>query len=91
MSGTEFVPQQTAWPEGVIGRYLTLTGATVDLTEQGDGIFARCTACPNSQREISFDPMCAGVRAEGWATDQAGQWAQQHAEKCRALPRPASV
>lgn len=88
---------QTAWPEGVIARYLTLAGQSlgvldlaVELIEQDDSILARCTSCPNSEWRAPFDPMCTGARATGWATTQAGDWAQKHAEKCRAMPRPTA-
>ncbi|MFL4947510.1 hypothetical protein ACJ6WE_09070 [Streptomyces sp. MMS24-I31] len=90
---------QTAvtWPEGVIARYLTDAGkaigdptVTVDLIEKDDSVLARCTVCPDSEADFSFDPMCTGARATGWATKQAATWAQAHAEVCRALPRPTA-
>ncbi|MFB7707931.1 hypothetical protein [Streptomyces sp. NPDC056105] len=89
--------QQPSWPEGVVARYLTDAGktlgdlaATVDLIEKSDGIVARCTVCPGLEREFHFDPMCTGARATGWATGHAADWAQAHAEKCRALPKPVT-
>lgn len=83
------------WPKSVIARYLTEAGrifgdptATVDLVEQTDRIIGRCTACPE-RCDVRFgDPMYAGTRTQGEATRQAGTWAQEHAEKCRALPKP---
>lgn len=47
----------TAWPEGVIARYLTVVGATVDLTHrltvhnppQPYATLATCTACPATE------------------------------------------
>jgi hypothetical protein len=87
--------QTTHWPEGVVARYLTDAGkaladptATVDLIEKDDRIVARCMVCPDTEADFHFDPMCTGARATGWATKQAADWAQSHAEKCRALPRP---
>lgn len=71
---------QTPWPEGVIARYLTVAGATVDVTdtERPD---AQCGGCPQTfvehSRYISTD------------LDTVHCWAQKHAETCRALPRPA--
>ena len=46
------------WPEGVIARYLTVAGATVDLTEidrdeRGGGVYetrTNCTGCPTTGR-----------------------------------------
>lgn len=82
------------WPEGVIARYVTDAGkmlgdpmVTVDLIEKSDRIVGRCTACPVTD-DFHFDPMCTGARATGWAAKQGAQWAQAHAEKCRALPKP---
>ena len=78
-----------------MARYLTDAGkavsdptVTVDLIEKHDRIVAQCTVCPDSEADFYFDPMCTGARATGWATGQAATWAQAHAEKCRALPKP---
>lgn len=93
------------WPEGVIARYLTVGGATVDVAERS-GYYNRsdptetvatCMGCGGKQlfdwnrwlysysenREVQeFD--------EGgeFSTPKAREWAQSHAEKCRAMPRP---
>jgi TPP-dependent indolepyruvate ferredoxin oxidoreductase alpha subunit len=71
--------QAEAWPEGVTARYLTVAGATVDVTDQGTNTTWRydttCTGCPH---EDTF-------RIE----DSAHRSAQTHAERCRALPKPA--
>jgi hypothetical protein len=65
------------WPEGVLARYLTVAGATVDIHQGADGYTsARCTGCPIG---YTGDEMTAHDRA------------QQHAEKCRALPRPPAT
>lgn len=82
--------QQQPWPEGVIARYLTTGGATVDLTEinrdeRGGGIYetrTNCTGCPAAER---FHWEHGKDRAD----KTAHAWAQAHAEKCRAMPRPA--
>ncbi|MDF5758765.1 hypothetical protein [Spongiactinospora sp. TRM90649] len=93
--------QQTAWPDGVIARFLTVGGATVDLTEHADA------ECPAASRTV---PRCAGCGTqrdfdwlrETWestavryidthrheAAQHARNWAQEHAERCRAMPRP---
>jgi hypothetical protein len=97
---------QTAWPEVVIARYLNLGGATVDVTETGPrdsrllhSTVAACSGCPASDRSAwedghydcsgTFHPMPreASVRRAEYA---AREWAQAHAEKCRAMPRPTA-
>ena len=52
--------QQAAWPEGVIARYLTVGGGTVDITETGPReardsealhvTVATCSGCPATER-----------------------------------------
>ncbi|BBB01100.1 hypothetical protein RVR_8355 [Actinacidiphila reveromycinica] len=70
--------QTSPWPEGVIARYATVGGATVDVTSAGRGkADYRCGGCP------------FGSRGFGWAETVAHEHAQAHSEKCRALPRPA--
>lgn len=68
-----------AWPEGVIARYLTVVGATVDLTTDG------------TSRDYIDATDCTGCGwHNGYTTTKAARYeAQVHAEKCRALPRPA--
>lgn len=82
---------KTAWPEGVIARYLTLAGATVDLTEYPTCVIATCTGCPNASWECSDIPTYGDRPNRGSATRQAANWAQTHAEACRALPRPTKT
>ncbi|MFI9154517.1 hypothetical protein [Streptomyces sp. NPDC053367] len=76
---TSTTPQQPSpfaapWPNGVIARYLTLAGATVDLRGGLSDTTSSCTGCgeyeyPNSESYVR-------------------RRAQAHAEVCRALPRP---
>ncbi|GAA4014755.1 hypothetical protein [Streptomyces plumbiresistens] len=75
----------TAWPEGVIARYLTRAAEllhdpelTVDVAKGPEKSTATCLGC--------------GIRFSKWAyeTSAVKHWAQQHAEKCRALPRPTA-
>lgn len=84
------------WPEGVIARYLTVGGATVDITyTSGTGnITATCTGerCPGGKRVdtegLTRDtPEQEAARVEEWLPT-ALRYAQDHAETCRALPRP---
>jgi hypothetical protein len=68
-------PTTAPWPDGVIARYLTVAGATVDVRGGGDHASMTCLGCD-----------------EGYASfgeHRTRELAQGHAEKCRALPRPA--
>lgn len=92
--------QQTApatipWPEGVIARYLTVGGATVDITlgafddDRYMEAVSACTGCPDQatryeERNSIQDSDTARRRVE----KRAREWAQSHAERCRAMPRP---
>ncbi|MGW3030213.1 hypothetical protein ACWDCB_03160 [Streptomyces sp. NPDC001178] len=93
--------QNTVWPEGVIARYLTVGGATVDLAyrltvhkpPEPFATWADCTGCPASS-EHSHYRLVRGLYADREEHDQAAAdeearaWAQAHAERCRALPSP---
>jgi hypothetical protein len=89
------------WPEGTLARYLTVGGATVDITQRRryinddrlvDGI-ATCTGCGDSERADHVDPECSG--GPEWAlernTNDARRWAQDHASTCRAMPKPGGA
>lgn len=69
------------WPDDVVARYLTVAGATVDLTGDALDAAGACTGCKTTFADSAWR---AGNRA------RARQWAQEHAEKCRALPRPTA-
>ena len=97
--------QQTAWPEGVIARYVTVAGATVELTTrltlppspEPFATLAACTACPN-RKEFShyrthypaggFLSEAIEEHVADAAENSAREWAQAHAERCRAMTRP---
>ncbi len=73
--------EQQPWPQGVGARYLTVAGATIDLhlydvtPERGTSVAsATCLGCTE---HYDID-----------RTSTTRTWAQAHAEKCRALPRP---
>lgn len=70
------------WPEGVVARYLTVGGATVDIRGSYPKYW-RCTACPATS---------VGQYTNPWGTPfsdtEIHKQAQGHAEKCRAMPRP---
>ncbi|MFF7230036.1 hypothetical protein [Streptomyces sioyaensis] len=91
---------QATWPEGVTARYLNLGGATVDIrTHPGRGFDnAACTGCTATHRpfdyhgyylDCGYSPAEAEEKALEAACENAAKWAQSHAEKCRAMPRPA--
>lgn len=83
MQRTEHQPQPpspTPWPDGVIARYLTVVGAHVDLTGEGYNTKGVCGGCQGT-------PSTDGYHSSH--IDVARLWAQRHAERCRALPRPA--
>jgi hypothetical protein len=94
-------PTPAPWPDGVIARYLTVGGATIDLTYQMNVLtppepyatLAACTACPASS-EHNHHRLVWGMHSQyekhlpELADNDARDWAQAHAEKCRALPRP---
>ncbi len=77
-------PRTEPWPDGVTVRYLTtaaeITGAAeiaVNVIEYDfDEAFAKCAGCDT-------------VIWQGGSHRRARELAQGHAEKCRALPRPA--
>ncbi|GCD44148.1 NUDIX domain-containing protein [Streptomyces paromomycinus] len=88
-SGTGRPAAAAGWPEGVFARYLTVAGATVDLIKRYDawsvpdpvGVLSRCSGCWRDEIHAT-DPTDDFER-------ESRTWAQQHAEQCRALPRPA--
>ncbi|MGY0065209.1 hypothetical protein ACWY4P_53815 (plasmid) [Streptomyces sp. LZ34] len=107
----------TTWPEDVIARYLTVAGATVDLSFRvEDGIpyaptsngadvrktvnvtaVASCVGCTEEETATRL-----GTFRSAWEKDhtpnpvaspfltEVRRWAQAHAEKCRAIPRPTT-
>lgn len=87
------------WPEGVIARYLTVGSALVDVRHDMALIV---DTEPNLTIASCGGEGCTETHTEKWgpysfrtdngskgADQEAGKWAQAHAEKCRALPRPA--
>ncbi|MBW1603415.1 hypothetical protein JJV70_15145 [Streptomyces sp. JJ66] len=87
----------TDWPEGVIARYVTVGGATVDLTHDTltandtapNVTSAQCGGCP-AYRNYEWRPRADRFdNGSTWADSDARPWAQEHAERCRAMPRPA--
>lgn len=94
----------STWPDGVIARYLTVAGATVDLSlrltlppdPEPFATLATCTGCPETKEASHYRTrysLYSGGSVEehdpSAAEAEAHEWAQKHAETCRALPRPA--
>lgn len=93
-----------AWPEGVIARYLTVGGATVDLTltadpddeeaSDWDKTHAACTGCGATKNERwdthPYAQLVTLSQAERIATASTRKWAQAHASTCRAMPKPSA-
>lgn len=87
------------WPAGVVIRFATLCGATVDITrtETGAdiGFAAACTGCLDTHTATArcdyqadgpaLPPTTHSIAA---ARRRVCAWAQEHAERCRALPCP---
>ena len=88
---------EPVWPAGIIARYLTKAAEilgepiTVDVFETKDGHQARCQGCqydsfdytPEYVMRVVDERLCAKP------TDLlASDWAHNHAEVCRAMPRP---
>lgn len=88
----------TAWAKGVIARYLTVGGATVDITHFPESrslaTVAACTGCPAAEEFSHYrtyygpDGFLAEKHDPDPADARARTWAQSHAETCRALPTP---
>jgi hypothetical protein len=103
---------QTAWPQNVIARYLTVAGSSLGREDLAVEVVTRynaftppepiatsvsCTGCPASE-EIShwlesyshFKGAYEEEHDQERANAQAREWAQAHAEKCRAMPNPTA-
>lgn len=92
---------QTAWPEGVLARYLTVAGtadpaAYVEITHTSRSgyVIATCNGCgqvedTETHGRLDDPPELQAERVEE-ALPESREWAQAHAEKCRAMPRPTA-
>jgi hypothetical protein len=88
-------PTPAPWPDGVIARYLTVAGATVNITYASSKglITAACTACAWTENTDTVGlytdtPEQEQARVDEWLP-VSRKHAQAHAERCRALPQPA--
>ncbi|WP_098007872.1 hypothetical protein [Streptomyces sp. sk226] len=95
---------QTAWPENVIARYLTVAGSSlgrddlaVDLTHRLTehnppkpfATLASCAGCPATEEVSHYRTNWGSEEHDPEAADaDARIWAQSHAETCRAISKP---
>lgn len=75
--------EQQPWEPGIIVRYLTVGGATVNITDNRTPHW-HCTACPSTSVGAYTGPF-----GTPFTLDAIHKQAQAHAETCRAMPRPA--
>ncbi|MGQ4733443.1 hypothetical protein ACUN3E_38015 [Streptomyces sp. Ju416(a)] len=95
---------QTAWPENVIARYLTVAGSSlgrndiaVDITHdtltaddtKPNVTYAKCSGCSAYNNAEWASRADRWDNGSTWADSDARTWAQSHAETCRAIPKPA--
>ncbi|MEU2674194.1 hypothetical protein ABZ622_36095 [Streptomyces sp. NPDC007164] len=82
--------ETTAWHKGTLARYLTDAGKaltdptiTVDLGgDPGTGyITGVCRGCETTFGDSTYISRDLGT---------GRRWAQEHAEKCRAMPKPTA-
>jgi len=88
---------QAAWDDNVIARYLTVAGATVDITYTSHSglLYATCTGCGQVERidtgAMTYDPPEKEQARIEQHLPTSREQAQGHAAACRALPRPAGA
>jgi hypothetical protein len=105
MTSSSATDQPTTWPEGVIARYLTVAGSalgredlSVDVRHdtfylsdiEPNVTVARCGGCDAYRTEEWKAHAHRVSNGSSEADAEAREWAQSHAEKCRALPRPTA-
>lgn len=86
---------ETAWPEGVIARYLTVGGATVGIRYADGDLTVDCTGCEKRVERVDvgayYDDTPEQVTEKVTERLPARrETAQSHAERCRAMPRPTT-
>ncbi|MGW4222987.1 hypothetical protein ACWEG1_05970 [Streptomyces bauhiniae] len=87
-------PTPTQWPDDVLARYLTVVGAHVDITHtsHSDYVVSTCHGCETTHDiftggSLDDPPEQEDARVDR-ALPEAHEWTQEHAENCRATPRP---
>jgi hypothetical protein len=86
--------EATSKTTAVIAQYLTVGGATVDITKHRTSVTAHCNGCPDTSSNHWWpdDDSPYNVEAqERMAIEAARRWAQSHASTCRAMPKPAGA
>ncbi|MEU3045103.1 hypothetical protein ABZ705_01010 [Streptomyces sp. NPDC006984] len=94
---------QTTWPEGVIARYLTAAGAALAdpaictdvIANDDDYDSARCVCGSTASYDMDTARLIAEPDGDSFCLPDepsvlAWRWAREHAETCRALPRPTA-
>jgi hypothetical protein len=97
---------ESTWPEGTLARYLTVGGATVDITVDPGSEHAYaatgavCLGC-NATKGVDWvaRPWDTSIIDYHTASDRDGTeytatvrtWAQDHASTCRAIPKPGGA
>jgi hypothetical protein len=80
------------WPADVVARYVTVAGATVDISaiEHSTSHSATCHGCKAQQllTGASLDDYHTVEYITETTEQDARRWAQAHAETCRAMPKP---
>jgi hypothetical protein len=96
MPSSNQTTESTAWPEGIIARYLTVADATVDITYASHSglLVATCTGCgwvehTSTHGLLSDPPEKEDARIEK-TLPESRELAEAHAESCRALLRPTA-
>lgn len=80
----------TVQPEGVIARYLSVGGATVEVRGTDTATHtSTCTGCTSHEFHQNLDRHVDDDAAKRTLAD-ARRWAQIHAETCRAMPLPGA-
>lgn len=91
------ITTETVWPEGLIARYLTVGGATINISHdtlylsdtEPSVTIAQCGGCDARHNEEWGQYAYRYNSGSRAADEEVGKWAQAHAEKCRAMPRPS--
>jgi hypothetical protein len=81
----------TATPQNLIARYLTVGGATVDITateytHADPNRRADCNGCGEYEETTQDHSEARYKRYVQKTTREIREWAQAHAEMCRAMP-----
>lgn len=83
----------TPWPAGTLARFLTAGYGTVDVSRVEGTVYsvAVCSGCLETRKAYRTSEGCLGGRSFAVERNEsvAKTWAQDHADRCRAMPKPA--